>query len=82
MQKPELKATLREILNVQLSNQRSVWEMQSDGRYLQRRPKNKQHESGVQEVLIELANNRFKEAESGKKQKKSKSKKGINLNTR
>ena len=55
--------------------------MQSDGRYLQRHPKNKQHEMGVQEVLIELANNRFKEAESGKKQKKSKLKKGINLNT-
>jgi len=29
----------------------------------------------VQETLIELANNRFRQAESGKKQKKSKTKK-------
>ncbi|MGR9043878.1 MAG: polyphosphate kinase 1 [Gammaproteobacteria bacterium] len=81
VQKPELQATLRELLNAQLNNQRSVWEMQSDGSYLQRRPKSKQYEIGVQETLIELANNRFKEAESGKKQKKHKPKKGINLNT-
>ena len=80
--KPELKATLREILNVQLNNQRSVWEMRSDGSYSQRRPKNKDCETGVQETLIELTNNRFKQAESGKKKtKKSKPKKGSNRNT-
>jgi len=81
VQKPELQATLREILNVQLNNQRSVWEMQSDGSYVQRRPKNKDVETGVQETLIELANNRFRQAESGKKHKKSKTKKGSNRNT-
>lgn len=81
IKKPELQATLREILNAQLNNQRSVWDMQPDGRYLQRRPKNAEQEIGVQEALIELANNRFKQGDSGKKQKKSKRKKGINLNT-
>ncbi|MGR9115936.1 MAG: polyphosphate kinase 1 [Gammaproteobacteria bacterium] len=77
VRKPELKTALREILDVQLSNQRSVWEMQPDGRYIQRRPKNEQHQVGAQERLIELANIRFKEADSGKKQKKNKKKKSL-----
>ena len=67
VQKPELQAALRQILTVQLDNQRSVWEMQSDGQYTQRLPKDKQAETGVQETLIELANNRLKIAEKGKK---------------
>ena len=79
--KPELRAALRELLNVQLTNQRSVWDMKPDGRYLQRRPKNNQHETGAQETLIELAENRFKEAESDKKQKKGKKNKTPNRNT-
>jgi len=43
----------------QLTNQRSVWEMQADGQYIQLRPKDKQ--LGAQETLIKLANNRFDE---------------------
>ncbi len=83
VKKPELKATLREILNEQLNNQRSVWEMQADGSYIQRHPKNQQHETGVQETLIEFAKKRLKQAQSGKKLKKAqrKIKNGINLNT-
>jgi polyphosphate kinase len=69
VQKPELQALLRQILTVQLNNQRSVWEMQSDGHYQQRTPKDKQDKIGVQETLIELANNRLKLAEKGKKLK-------------
>lgn len=81
VQKPELKAALGKILEVQLSNQRSVWEMQSDGRYLQRQPADAAHQTGVQETLIELTDYRCKEAESGKKQriKYSKSKRKLAL---
>ena len=69
VQKPELQAALRQILTVQLDNQRSVWDMQADGQYRQRHPKDKQDKIGVQETLIDLANNRLKTAEKGKKLK-------------
>jgi len=69
VQKPELQAALRQILNIQLDNQRSVWEMQPNGQYIQRNPKDAQHKTGVQETLIESANNRLKAAEKGKKLK-------------
>ena len=79
VQKPELQAVLRQILNVQLTNQRSVWEMRADGQYIQLRPKDKQ--LGAQETLIKLANNRFDEAKASKSQKKAKKKPGANRNT-
>ncbi len=69
VQKTELQAALRQILTVQLNNHRSVWDMQSDGQYKQRSPKDKQDKTGVQETLIDLANNRLKVAEKGKKLK-------------
>ncbi|MDP3009651.1 MAG: polyphosphate kinase 1 [Methylococcales bacterium] len=69
VQKPELQAALRQILTVQLENQRSVWDMQPDGQYIQRNPTDKQDKTGVQETLIESANNRLKAAEKGKKLK-------------
>lgn len=72
VRKPELQASLREILNVQLNNQRSVWEMQPDGSYIQRQPKNEQDTVGAQETLINLAQARLKQAGSEKKLKKSK----------
>ena len=70
VQKPELQAVLRQILNVQLTNQRSVWEMQADGQYIQLRPKDKQ--LGAQETLIKLANHRFGEVKASKSYKKPK----------
>ncbi|CAG1020477.1 partial polyphosphate kinase, partial [Patescibacteria group bacterium] len=72
VQKPELQTLLRQILNVQLDNQRSVWEMQSDGQYKQRTPQQDKDRIGAQETLIELANQRLKAAQ--KKGKKSKNK--------
>jgi len=72
-------AVLRQILNVQLTNQRSVWEMQADGQYIQLRPKDKQF--GVQETLIKLANDRFDVAKTRKSYKKSNKKLGTNRNT-
>jgi len=79
VQKPELQAALRQLLTVQLTNQRSVWEMQSDGQYSQLRPKDKQ--LGTQETLIKLANHRFDEAKASKSHKKAKKKPGANRNT-
>ena len=79
VQKPELQDVLRQLLTVQLTNQRSVWEMQADGQYSQLRPKDKQ--LGVQETLIKLANNRFDEAKASKSHKKSKKKTVANRNT-
>lgn len=70
VQKPELQAQLRQILSLQLSNQRSVWEMQSNGQYRQLQPKDKQ--SGIQELLITLANERFDEAYISNTPKKTK----------
>ena len=72
VRKPELQAQLRQILSLQLSNQRSVWEMQSNGQYRQLQPKDKQ--SGIQELLIKLANERFDEAKYSNTPKKAKKK--------
>lgn len=79
VQKPELQAVLRQILTVQLTNQRSVWEMQADGHYIQLQPKDKQ--LGVQETFIKLANKRLDEAKASKSHKKEKKKSGANRNT-
>ena len=79
VQKPELQAVLRQILTVQLTNQRSVWEMQADGQYIQLQSKDKQ--LGAQETLIKLANNRFDEEKTSQSHKKAKKKHGANRNT-
>jgi polyphosphate kinase len=72
IQKPELKGALRQILSLQLSNQRSVWEMQSNGQYIQLQPKDNQ--LGIQELLIKLANERFDETNYSNTPKKAKKK--------
>jgi len=79
VQKPELQAVLRQVLTVQLTNQRSVWEMQSDGQYIQLRPKDNQ--LGVQETLIKIANSRLDEAKTSKLHKKARKKSDANRNT-
>ena len=55
VEKPDLRVRLREILEVQLSDQRSAWDMQADGTYRQRRPVDGQDCRSAQEILIELA---------------------------
>jgi polyphosphate kinase len=72
VEKPVLREALRQILEVQLDSRRSVWEMQSDGTYLQRQLEKGQNESGVQEILIELAKKRCQEVAQGKKRKRGK----------
>lgn len=53
VEKPELRALLREVLDVQLNDPRSAWDMQADGSYRQRRPEDDR--PGAQEILMELA---------------------------
>ena len=53
---------LREYLDVQLKDQRNVWEMNSDGHYRQRQPKNEKSTTGCQQAMIDLADQRYREA--------------------
>jgi len=66
---PELRASLREILDVQLTDHRSAWEMQADGSYVQRQPRSEAEERGSHQVLIRRAEERQKAALRLKKRK-------------
>jgi len=58
----KLRGELRYFLDIQLNDQRSAWEMQSDGTYTQRQPKNEGEKMGSQELLIQYADRRAKKA--------------------
>ena len=62
-----LQQELRQILDIQLHDQRSAWDMQSDGSYIQRTPDG--DECGSQLSLIEFAGARQKQATRLKKRK-------------
>ncbi len=66
----ELQGKLREMLDVQLNNKRSVWEMDSDGHYTQRQPKNELEGVPAHEVLIDLAKKRLAKSPTARKKKK------------
>jgi len=55
----ECKRRLREIIDIQLSNKRSVWDMQPDGTYVKREPGRDEDSRTVQELLIDLAEKRL-----------------------
>ena len=62
VQSASLRAELRHILDLQLSDQRGAWEMQPDGSYVQRTPSSKGRRSkSSQQLLIEHAEKRHKE---------------------
>ena len=52
---PECQRALREILDTQLNDRRSAWDMQPDGTYVQRTPAEGDDPRGAQETLIALA---------------------------
>jgi len=56
---PRLKQELRLILDVQLSSTRNVWEMQSDGSYIERQDTPGKQSLDAQETFIELARKRM-----------------------
>jgi polyphosphate kinase len=66
---PDLRLELRQILEVQLKDRRSAWDMQPDGSYIQRTPGESGDPRGSQQILIELAERRQKEAQRLKKRK-------------
>jgi polyphosphate kinase len=57
-----LRRDLRFFLDTQLADARSAWEMQPDGRYVQRRPQEGQPAQGSQETFVGWAERRHKEA--------------------
>jgi polyphosphate kinase len=59
---PRLQEELGEVLDVQLDDPRSAWDMQPDGTYVQRVPGRRQKDQSSQEKLVELAEKRLKEA--------------------
>lgn len=58
----QLKDDLQEILQLQLKDERSAWEMLSDGSYVQRTPPNKSKETGSQLTQIVMAEKRCRDA--------------------
>ena len=66
---PDLQRELQQILDVQLNDRRSAWEMQSDGSYVQRMPGEGEDPRSSQQILIDLAERRQKEAQRLKKRK-------------
>ena len=71
----EMQTRLREILDVQINNRRSVWDMHSDGTYVQRSPGENDDTRTVQEILIDLAKRRLAASSPVKKKKVKKSRK-------
>jgi polyphosphate kinase len=66
---PELRRDLRQILDVQLNDRRRAWDMWPDGSYVQRVPGEGDDPRDSQQILIELAERRQKEAQRLKKRK-------------
>lgn len=66
---PELTKELRLIFETHLFDQRSAWDMQQDGSYIQRNPDNKEIE-GSHQLLIDRAKKRVKDSQKKKKVKK------------
>ena len=61
---------LRFILDTQINDQRSAWEMQSDGSFVQRQPSSEAEAIGCQQLLIQSAEKRSKQATKVVKGKK------------
>jgi polyphosphate kinase len=62
VEEPRLKDELRFILDTQLADPRSAWEMEPDGTYLQRVPPGGRKGKSSQQTLIERAEKRHKDA--------------------
>nr|VFK64510.1 MAG: polyphosphate kinase [Candidatus Kentron sp. TUN] len=59
VENPDLRQDLRLMLDVQLADRRSVWDLRPDGSYIQRKPGEGQETHGSQETLISLAETRM-----------------------
>lgn len=65
---PELQARLRHLIDTQLSDEFSIWQMHSDGSYVQLKGSNEAGE-GSQQALIRDAEDRVREANRLKRRK-------------
>ncbi len=65
----DLQKRLREILAVQLTNKRSVWDMQPDGTYVKRQLQEKDDQRTVPEIMIALAEARLANSPYAKKKR-------------
>lgn len=72
VEEKNLRNRLREIIDVQTQNKRSVWEMQPDGSYTQRQPGKDDDPRSVHEILITMAENRLAASPMAKKKKTKK----------
>jgi polyphosphate kinase len=54
---PEIAKDLQEILGIMLADNRQAWDLQPDGRYIQRRPAANCPQSSSQKILMEMALN-------------------------
>jgi polyphosphate kinase len=52
---PEIAKTLKELLDIFLSDNRQAWELQPSGEYVQRRPSKNEPERNAQTILMEKA---------------------------
>jgi polyphosphate kinase len=68
VESPPLKKKLRILIDMQLNDQRSAWEMQADGSYIQRQPKSEK-DAGSQQILIDWTEKQYKEATRLRKRK-------------
>jgi len=68
VENPLLKETLRTILDEHLADQRSAWDMRSDGSYVQRQPPDESTMS-CQQRLAEFAQERDRQAKRLKRRK-------------
>ncbi len=76
IQKPIHKNLLREILDLQLTNRRNVWEMDSEGHYTQLRGENEEEEICVHHFLIARAEKRAAAGKLAQARKKNRKKMG------
>jgi len=67
VERPELQSTLRRILDIQLGDPRSAWEMQPDGSYVQR--SGGADAKGSQQQMVDFAEARSREATRLRKRK-------------
>jgi polyphosphate kinase len=52
---PNISKDLQEILGIMLADNRQAWDLQPDGVYIQRRPRNDHDEQNTQKILMEMA---------------------------
>jgi len=52
---PEISKDLQEILGIMLADNRQAWDLQTDGRYVQRHPTDDSPEQNTQKILMDMA---------------------------